>query len=773
MFKSSPLHFLRLLVVAGLAVSAASAADKNKPAQESHSVPVATAAPGSHGGLQKQDTPISQLESNPGTVPIGGASPASSPAEPASLFDAIGTQSHPVRITVEVRGLVQQVDTTAPVSFRAGAQEIISSAGTYGDISRYLQTAPGVVSSSDMSNEFFVRGGHPVENLFLVDGIEMPNINSLATLGTTGGFGPMIDTATIQSVSLASGGYEAHYPERLSSVTEITTLDPLLGEGHREADLGIQGFGGLEERPLGGGDLLASVHHGIINALGSGFGAHLPAYTNALARFRRSDAVGTRLTLLDVAGMDSLDIVPCAKDALETSTIDSHYRGWRNTAGLEWQQVYSPKSFGVVSMSDSEQVEHIHQDDQLIDPLHQQYYGPDDDGCSHGVPGLVVTPVYLDRSNDAFTTTAYRYERSTTRVTLDAGTSAELDRPHFNISQPAGMFSPYSADPARSDSTSFSSNVATGQTGSFAQAVVHPWRALGLSGGVRLQTFAFGSRTTVTPRASARWSVNRSLALEASYGSYAQLPPWVYMLAYAENRSMRPMRATHQIVGMDWSRGAKAQLHMEGFDKQYDDIPASTEYPSVTFHNIASSLTDQVVWLRMSSVGRGRSSGIEISETSHFGSLDLRASVAYARAKFAGVDGVMRPSNFDFPWIVNLASHQKLGRSYELSTRYTYTTGRPYTPYDMRNSRAQDRPIYDVSRLNAVRGPFYSRLDAQIDKDIRVHGRHLELYGGVENLLNRTNLLCYMWEPRNFFQPVTEEDQTPIFPNFGIRYLIH
>lgn len=771
MVKSSPSHLFSLLLIAGLAVGSSSAADKDKPAHEPHLIPAATVTPRSHDRSQKE-TALAKLEINPGTAPNGGASPAPSTAEPASLFDAIGTPSHPVRITVEVRGTVQQVDTTEPVSFRAGAQEIISSAGTYGDISRYLQTAPGVVSSSDMSNEFFVRGGHPVENLFLVDGIEMPNINSLAMLGTTGGFGPMIDTATVQRVSLATGGYDARYPERLSSVTEITTLET--GEEHREGDVGIQGFGGLEERAFGGGNLLLSAHHGIINALGKSFGAHLPAYTNALARFRRSDAVGNRLTLLDVAGMDSLDVVPCAKDALETSTIDSHYRGWRNTAGLDWQQVYSPRSFGVVSVSDSEQVEHINQDDQLIDPLHQQYYGPDDDGCSHGVPGLVVTPVYLDHSNDAFTTAAYRYERSTTRVALDAGTSVQLDRPHFAISQPAGMFSPYSADPGRSDNTSFSSAFATGKTASFGQITVQPWRVLGLSGGARLQTFAFGSHTTVTPRASARWSINRSWALEASYGSYAQLPPYVYMLAFAENRIMRPMRATHEIAGLDWSRGAKAQLHIEAFDKQYDDIPASTEYPSVTFHNMASSLTDQVVWLRMNSAGRGRSSGVEISDTSHFGSrLDLRASVAYSRAKFAGIDGVMRSSNFDFPWIVNFASHQRLGRGYELSTRYTYTTGRPYTPYDVPNSRAQDRPIYDVARLNAARGPFYSRLDAQIDKDIRVHGRHLELYGGVENLLNRTNLLCYMWEPRNFYQPVTEADQTPIFPNFGIRYLIH
>ena len=758
-------------VLSGLGVCAFMVSFAQFAATQARPIPAAAHLP------NNQNTAVAGVESS--SVPalaatIVSGSGASAERSPASLFDAIGTANHPVRITVEVHGDVDDVSTTRALPFQAGGEEIISSAGTYGDIARFLQTSPGVVAGNDLSNEFFVRGGHPVENLFVVHGIQMPNINSLATLGTTGGFGPMIDTATVQRVSLATGGYDAHYPERLSSITEITTLEPQQGEGHVEGDLGIQGFGGLEERGLGGGNLLVSAHHGIINALGSSFGARLPAYTNALLRFRRSDARGNRLTLLDVAGMDSLDVVPCAKNGLETSTIDSHYRGWRNTAGLEWQRVYSPKSLGIVTVSDSEQVEHINQDDQLIDPLRQQYYGPDNDDCRNGVPGLVVTPVYGDRSNDAFTTAGYRYERTASRVSLDAGGSVQLDRPHYAIAQPVGIASPYSADPARTEATSFSSHLATEETGSFAQLVVHPWKALAVSGGARLQTFAFGSHTTLTPRASARFWVNRSLALQVAYAEYAQLPPYVYMLAFAQNRTMSPMRATHKIVGLDWTHGAKAALHAEAFEKTYTGVPASAEYPSVTFHNLAASLSDQVVWLRMNSTGRGRSSGIEVSETSHFGRhLDLRGSVAYSRAMFAGTDRSMRPSNFDFPWIVNFASHQTLRRGYELSTRYTYTSGRPYTPYDLSDSLAQNRPIYDVSRMNAVRGRYYSRLDAQIDKDIQMHGKHLVLYGGVENVLNRSNFLRNVWEPRQPQKPVAEEDQTPIFPNFGVRFIVH
>jgi hypothetical protein len=89
---------------------------------------------------------------------------------------------------------------------------------------------------------------------------------------------------------------------------------------------------------------------------------------------------------------------------------------------------------------------------------------------------------------------------------------------------------------------------------------------------------------------------------------------------------------------------------------------------------------EQLVWLPMTSIGRGESSGVEVSDTTWLGSrLHIQGSAAYSRAKFAGRDAILRPSNFDFPWIVNLAAVTNLGRGLVFSTRYVYATGRPYT----------------------------------------------------------------------------------------------
>lgn len=678
-------------------------------------------------------------------------------------------------VTVEVHGTAQELNTSAPRAFQSGGAEIVSSAGTFGDISRYLQLYPGVVASSDMSNEMFIRGGHPMENLFLIDGIEVPNINSLAMLGTTGGFGPMMDSAIVQRVAVYTGGFDARYSDRLSSVTEITSLDDAEGGSRLEGDLGIQGFGGIAEQHLAGGDLLISAHHGIINALGGSFGSQLPTYTNEFARFRRIFPSGSRFTVLDLGGQDSVSETPNFLDVDETSTIASQYSGWRNTIGAEWQQVYSPNWFGVLNFSDSEEVEEIHQQSLMMDPMKPDTF----------VPTALVpsTPVYLDHSDDAFTTFGYRFDRDSHHWSLEGGSALWSRRPRYRISQPEGALSPYSATPTWNDGTSFTSDFTTTETGSFVQITARPGRALTLGGGGRLDTFAFGDHQAFTPRVSARYSVTKNLGFHAACASYAQLPPYVYLVSFPENHSMGLMRATHEIAGLELTRGRRFAIELQAYEKQYKGIPASTEYPSVNLHDMVNVVGSQIVWLPMNSSGHGSSSGIELSDLSHFGSrLDLRTSLAYSRAKFSGTDGVLRPSSYDFPWILNLAATQRVNRGYEAATRYTYTTGRPYTPFDMPNSIAQNRPIYDVSRMNAVRSPCYSRLDLQLNKDFRISDNHrLEIYLGAENVFNRKNYLGSLWMP--LWQYFNDPDpdlkriytmyQTPIFPNFGIRYLIH
>jgi hypothetical protein len=108
-------------------------------------------------------------------------------APPRVIIPRVSTTLHVVAAAPEA------LDPLAP-EMNVTQAEILSSAGTYGDFSRYLQVLPGVVWVSDLSNDVLVRGGHPAENLFVVDGVEVPNINHFSLSGSTGGFTSMIDS---------------------------------------------------------------------------------------------------------------------------------------------------------------------------------------------------------------------------------------------------------------------------------------------------------------------------------------------------------------------------------------------------------------------------------------------------------------------------------------------------------------------------------------------------------------------------------------------------
>ena len=664
------------------------------------------------------------------------------------------------------------MEASSPEPFRAGGQDILISAGTFGDISRYLQGSPGVVGTSDFSNEMLVRGGHPMENLFLLDGIEVPNMNHLATAGSTGGFAPMIDSAAIQDVQFSTSGFGARYPGRLSSVTEFHTLDNPAGRSHTEMDFGVQGAGGLEELRVKGGDLLVSAHHGLVNLISEDVGiGGVPSYTNGLTRFSRRSASGDSFTALSMGGVDSIAIVPCASDDAETSTIDWNYDGWRETTGAAWQHVYSAHAFGVISVSDSEQVEGIHEEDQVPDPLSVT---PAHVACPIPANSVHALRVYREDSNQAFSTAKYDATLATAGMSITAGSAIWLQRPRYDVEQPAGAFSPYVETMTRADSASFNSNFSTGESGSYADVEFHLGKNLSVSTAGRLQTFAFGNHVTVSPNLGASYRLGEQARVRVAYAEYAQLPPYSYLLSYPVNRALKPMRARHESVGLELGLRRAAQVRVEAYAKSYGAIPAATEYPSVTIHTTIDMIGAETVWLPMATGGHGEASGIELSDSTRIGSrIMVQGSVACARARFAGTDGILRPSNFDLPWIVNAAGVHRIGRGITASSRYAYTSGRPYTPFNMAASLAQNRPIFDLSKVNALRAPYYSRLDVQINKEIRVGRPLLELYCGVDNVINRSNFLSYAWMPRSRgADPVGTLWQTPIFPNFGIRLIL-
>ncbi len=98
----------------------------------------------------------------------------------------------------------------------------ISKIPTFGispDLAQYVQILPGVVSSGDQGGQLYIRGGSPVQNLVLMDGI--PLYNPFHSMGMFSVF----DTDLINNANIATGGYPAKYGGRISSVMDISLRD--------------------------------------------------------------------------------------------------------------------------------------------------------------------------------------------------------------------------------------------------------------------------------------------------------------------------------------------------------------------------------------------------------------------------------------------------------------------------------------------------------------------------------------------------------------------
>lgn len=87
------------------------------------------------------------------------------------------------------------------------------------DLAQYLQVVPGVVFTGDQGGQFYIRGGSPVQNKVLLDGMII--YNPFHSIGLFSVF----DQDIIRGVDIYTGGFNAEYGGRISSMMDITTRD--------------------------------------------------------------------------------------------------------------------------------------------------------------------------------------------------------------------------------------------------------------------------------------------------------------------------------------------------------------------------------------------------------------------------------------------------------------------------------------------------------------------------------------------------------------------
>lgn len=95
----------------------------------------------------------------------------------------------------------------------------IPSVGGQPDLAQYLQVLPGVVFTGDQGGQLYIRGGSPIQNKVLLDGMVI--YNPFHSIGLFSVF----DTDILRNADVYTGGFGAEYGGRISSIMDITTRD--------------------------------------------------------------------------------------------------------------------------------------------------------------------------------------------------------------------------------------------------------------------------------------------------------------------------------------------------------------------------------------------------------------------------------------------------------------------------------------------------------------------------------------------------------------------
>jgi hypothetical protein len=664
---------------------------------------------------------------------------------------ALGALQQSVEVRATTEAAPNEIKSSAQL---ISARDVNASAASLKDVSRYIQTLAGATfGTSDFNNDLVVRGGNPLENLYVLDNVEIPNINHFASFSSTGGPVGLINTELLSDITFLSGGYPAPYSNRLSSVVQMTQR-----EGSREGviprlTVGFGGGGGSMEGPIGKrGSWIVSARRSFLDLFTDDYGfGGVPVYVNLQGKAVYDASAKDRFWVVSAGGWDRVTVTPDpGKESQEFDPYNFRYRGWRNAAGVNWQRVFGGTGVGLAGITFSRAtVEHLASDVRLDDAV-------------------------VSRQDSVENETGLKYDltwESGRYGRVQAGVQQRFFRHRYTMDQPFGQDNPFSPAPGRVNPLFLNEVIESGQTSAYGQVTRDVMKRLSLTAGVRFERFAWSRTSHLEPRAGARFLITPRLTAEASFGLYVQQPFFLFLAADPINRGLIPMRASHTVAGITWQASPMVRLRIEAYRKPYRNYPVSLEYPQVTLAT-ASDFDGQINYLfPMTSAGKGLARGIEVSlEKRRAGRWQGQVNVTLADSRHAALDGVLRSGAFDSRVVVNGAATYALTAKWDLAARYALLGGRPFTPFDLTLSREQNRGVFDLSRVNGVRAQAYQRLDVRVDRRFRAGGGELVVYFGAQNVFNRDNYFGRVWNFRRGEEKLLS--QLGLFPIAGIEWKI-
>ncbi|MCU0345149.1 MAG: TonB-dependent receptor [Ignavibacterium sp.] len=622
------------------------------------------------------------------------------------------------------------------------SEEIRRAPGAVEDLNRMVQSLPGVTTATDSRNDLIVRGGSPVENFILVEGIEVPNINHFGTQGASGGPIGMINVDFLNDVTFNAGGFPAKYGDRLSSIMDVEYRNGDRNNFNGKVDIGIAGGGIILEGPIqeGKSSYLFSARKSYLDLILSSTGlTAVPNYTNFNLKTTYELSEKHKLSIIGLGGIDKINFkgYESEDDPFINST---NFSGWQAAVGIVHKWLVGNQTYLQTSISTNQYQREVAEDS-------------------------VGKPVFNNESLDKeYILRSDLSQRFSPTDLLEVGFTAKY------LSNDNTIFRAKTIDIYGSvlPELNYSAIAEAYKFGPYVQYSKKLFGRLDLTAGLRYDYFDYlNNESTISPRASAGFYILENLKLNATYGIYHQAPPLLWLVSYDQNKDLKQIKTEQFVTGMEYYPASDLKITLEYFEKQYSDYPNSVLNPQVTYANTGAEY--QTLGLEpLLPASDGYARGVEFFiQKKLTNGLYGMFNYSFSKIRFTSLDGIERPSSFDYQNVLTAILGYKITNNLEVSAKYRFMGGRPYTPLDEAASAQFNQTIYDYTKYNAVRYDDYQRLDVRVDYRFELFGWLLTTYLDFQNILNIENVDQIIWNQKT--QQVDYIYQWKFLPAGGIK----
>lgn len=587
---------------------------------------------------------------------------------------------------VEVRGRKRAKDAQTTI----GAAEVREVPGAFGDPFRVIEIMPGVTPIASGLPFFFVRGAPPGNNGYYLDGIRVPLLYHV-------GAGPsVIHPGLIEKVEFSPGGYPARYGRFAGGILSGETRRPA-EELHGEGNIRLFDAGALVESPFadGRGTVLAAGRY---------------SYTAALISVAAPNAL---LDYWDYQGRLTWKLG--AHDTVGVFGFGSHdYFGQKGSAG-ETTTALATEFHRLDARWDHE----LPNQGKMRTAV---TIGSDSTG-SETISGvrdrMIGARVYVEQPVGK-----YMLVRGGADATVD-----HYDLPHSNAAEPGRAEELY---PPRTDFVA----------GAHLDAVIQAAETWQVTPGIRADVFGSvkdqrelggnGVVPAVDPRLLSRLRLSNAVTLVSTLGISHQPPAFFVPVPGLQLGRLRDglQTSVQSSQGLEVALPLAFSVTPTFFYHRYLGL---TDFATTCGLNDDSPTSDDSKGSCMDTRVGGRTLGFEMllrrsltqkltgwisytlsrttrtTRTAGYDPATLQDDFAGARSKKLSYQEI--PGDFDRTHVLNAIGAYDLGRGWRLGARFTYYTGRPYSP--IANG-------YTVPPFNQQRYPDFYRIDARMEKSWHV-----------------------------------------------------